>query len=131
MKLSHAPAGTIVAAVAAVGFLGTAALHGTGYDTIVELAAEVPSDLAPVIPALWLAFSLDLAIVGLIVAVVAWRRPRGGPAILILAAMQPLGVAILQLSSIGFVPPTAILLTLALITIVAGALLRARPSMTL
>ncbi|MDH3455471.1 MAG: hypothetical protein OER90_01400 [Gemmatimonadota bacterium] len=128
MKLSHAPAGTIVAAVAAVGFLGTAALHSTGYGTVVELAAEVPSDLAPVIPALWLAFSLDLAVVGLIVAVVAWRQPRGSPAILLLAALQPLGAAILQLTSIGFVPPTAILLILALITIIAAAAVRSRPS---
>ena len=122
--MRHTQAGGILAGVAAVGFLATAVLHSTGYGSVVELAADVPSDLGPLIPALWLAFSLDLAVVGLIVGVVAWKQPVASPPILFIAALQPLGAATLQLWSIGFVPPTAILLVVAVTTLVAAALLR-------
>lgn len=122
--MRHARAGGILATIAALGFLGTAALHSTGYSSVAELAGEVPSDLGPLMPALWLAFSLDLAVIGLIVAVVAWRRPPASPAILFIAALQPLGAAALQLWSIGFVPPTGILLAVAVTTMAAAVLLR-------
>lgn len=114
----------MVAGVAAIGYLGTALLHSTGYSSVVELAAEVPSDLGALMPALWLAFSLDLAVVGLIVGVVAWRRPQAGSLILVIASLQPLGTASLQLRYIGFVPPTAILLAVAAVTLAAATLFR-------
>jgi hypothetical protein len=113
----------IVAGFAAIGFLGTAALHSTGYDSVAQLAAEVPSDLAPVMPALWLVFSLDLTIVGLIVAAVAYRPAPPGRLVLVIAAFCPLGAAALQLLFIGFVPPTALLLTVGALTLGAAVLL--------
>jgi len=122
--MRHAQAGGILAGVAAVGYLATAALHSTGYGSVVELATDVPSDLGHLIPALWLVFSLDLAVVGLIVGVVAWKQPVASATILFIAALQPIGAAALQLWSIGFVPPTAILLVVAVTTLVAAALLR-------
>lgn len=114
----------IVAGISAIGYLGTALLHSTGYSSVAGLAAEVPSDLGALMPALWLVFSLDLAVLGLIVAIVAWRRPQAGSLILVIASLQPLGAASLQLRYIGFVPPTAILLALAAVTLAAAALLK-------
>lgn len=120
--------GSVVAGIAAIGYLGTALLHSTGYRSVAELAAEVPSDLGPLMPALWLAFSLDLAVVGVIVGVVAWSRPRVGSLILVISSFQPVGAASLQLRYIGFVPPTAILLAVAAVTLAAAALLRRDPA---
>lgn len=107
-----------------MGYLATAALHLTGYGSVAELAGDVPSGLGPLIPGLWLMFSLDLAVLGLIVAVVAWHRPQASRWILVIAGLQPLGAASVQLRYIGFVPPTALLLALACVTLAAAALLR-------
>lgn len=92
-----------------------------------ELAVDVPSDLGPVMPALWLVFSLDLAVLGLMVAVIAWRPGVVGRVLLVIAALSPLGAAGLQVWSIGFVPPTAILLGVAALTVAAAAVLPSRP----
>jgi hypothetical protein len=69
-------------------------------------------------------FSLDLLILGLIVAVVASRPTAPGRMILVIAALSPLAAAGLQLRFIGFVPPTAILLGLGALTLAAGAVLQ-------
>jgi hypothetical protein len=115
--------GRIVAGLAAVGFLGTAGLHSTGYDSVSQLATEITSDLGLVMPALWLIFSLDLAVIGLIVAAVAYRPAPPGRPILVIAAACPLGAAALQLRFIGFVFPTAILLAVGALTLTAAAVL--------
>jgi hypothetical protein len=126
--MTRSDTGGILAGIAAIGYLGTALLHSTGYSSVAKLATEVPSDLGPLIPALWLVFSLDLAVLGVIVGVVAWRRPQAGWLILVIASLQPLGAASLQLRWIGFVPPTAILLAVAAVTLAASALLRRDPA---
>jgi hypothetical protein len=113
----------IVAGCAAATFLGTAALHSTGFDSVVQLVAQLPSDLVAVMPAVWLVFSLDLVIIGLIVAAVAYRPAPPGRFILVVAAFCPLGAAALQLVFIGFVFPTAILLTVGALTLGAAVLL--------
>ncbi|MDH4044794.1 MAG: hypothetical protein OEY20_04485 [Gemmatimonadota bacterium] len=115
--------GSILAGLTALGFLGTAVLHSTGFPAVTELAADVPSDLGPLMPALWLVFSLDLTVLGLIIAVVTWRPAPIGRPILAIAALSPLGTAILQLATIGFVPPTAILCGIAVLALVAAAVL--------
>lgn len=119
--------GSILAAVACLGFLATAWLHSTGYSSVCELAADVPSDLGAVMPALWLMFSFDLIVLGLIVGVIAWRPPRTARIILCLAALAPLAAAGLQLRFLEFIPPTAILITLGGLTLAAGALLGPQP----
>ena len=115
--------GRVLAGLAALGYVGTAALHSTGYSSVATLALDVPSDLGPLMPALWLVFSLDLTVLGLMVAVIAWRPGVMGRILLPLAALSPLGVAGLQLRFIGFVPPTAILLGVAGLTFTAAAVL--------
>jgi hypothetical protein len=126
--MTRARLGSILAALAAVGYLATAWLHSTGYDSVTELAAAGPSDLAALAPALWLVFSLDLVILGLIVAVTAWRPTGPARLVLLVAAFGPLGAAALQLRYLGFIPPTAILLVLGALTLVAAAVTEAHPA---
>lgn len=112
--------GRLLAGLSAAGLLATAGLHATGLGGVAELARAGPSDLAPLVPALWLSFSFDLVVVGAIVAAVAWRPTRVGPVVLAIAAVAPLAAAGLQLRFIGFVPPTAILLALGALTLAAA-----------
>ncbi len=105
--------------IAAVGFAATAALHGSAFGSIDRLAAQGSSDIQRILPPLWLAFSIDLTVLGLILGVVGFIPVGGARFIVAIAGLCPLGGAVLQLVFIGFVPPTAILLGLAAIT--AGA----------
>lgn len=116
--------GGILAWAAAAGFLGTAVLHSTGYSSVTDLAEESPGGLDVLVPALWLAFSLDLIVVGLIIAIVAWKRPQGGGLILAVGSMCPFGAAVLQVIFLGFVPPTGILLVVGGVAVVAAGFLR-------
>ena len=102
---------------ASVGFLVTAALHGSGYPSVLKASEEVPGSFGELIPMLWLVFSADLAILGLIIAVVALRPSSIGRPVLTLAALCPLAVAAMQLWSIGFVPPTALLIGVGVLTL--------------
>jgi len=107
--------------LASFGFLSTAALHSTGYDSIVDLSRDVPGAMGAVMPALWLVFSSDLAVLGLIVGVLAIRPTDVARPVLTIAACCPLVAAGLQLRFIGFVPPTALLLALGVLTFVSAA----------
>lgn len=110
----------LLAAVACLGFLGTAGLHSTGYDSAVRLAEQVPGVIGEVIPMIWLAFSIDLAVIGLIVGILVVRPRDVARPILVVSSICPFAAAGLQLASIGFVPPTAILIGLGIVTL-AGA----------
>ena len=116
-------AGMVLTWIAAAGFLATAALHGSGYGPVNRLAEDGPAGLRALVPALWLAFSGDLVVLGLIVGAVACRPSTVGRIILVIASLCPAGVAALQLRFLGFVPPTAILLALGALTMVAAAVL--------
>lgn len=118
--------GSILAGVGCLGFLATAWLHSTGYDSVSEAAADMPSDLGALMPALWLMFSFDLVFFGLIVGVIAYRPPATARIILWIAALAPLATAGLQLRFLGVIPPTAILIVLGAITFAAGAFLGPR-----
>lgn len=108
--------GRLLAAVACLGFLGTAGLHSTGYDSAVRLGNEVPGVMGEAIPMLWLGFSFDLAVLGLIIGVLVARPRDVARPILAIAALCPFSAAGLQLAFIGFVPPTAILIVLGVVT---------------
>ncbi len=116
-------AGSIIAAFASVGLIATAALHSTGYNSVAQLALQAPTELHALVPALWLAFALDLAVVGLIVGVVAFRPTTSGRLILVIAAVSPLGAAGLQLWFLGFIPPTGILLGVGGLALLAAGVL--------
>jgi hypothetical protein len=115
--------GSVITAVAAIGFLATAAYHSSGYSSIVRAAAEAPERVRSLLPMLWLGISFDFTVVGLILAVVAFCP--GGPAriILALAAICPFAAAGLQIHFIGFIPPTAILLGVGVVTLVGAIIL--------
>ena len=120
----------LLAGLAAFGFLGTAALHSTGYDSIVHMAKNVPGFLGHVMPALWLAFSLDLTVLGLIVGILALRPADVGRPILVIAALCPLAAAGLQLKFIGFIPPTGLLIALGVLTWASAAMWSPRSGVT-
>lgn len=115
--------GSTLAGLAAAGFIGTAALHATGYGPVTEMARRAPPELTALTPALWLSFSFDLCVLGLIVIVVALLQMRGGWLVLALAAINPLVAAGLQVKFLGFIGPTAILIALGCLTLAAAAAL--------
>lgn len=115
--------GRILAGMAAFGFIGTAILHYTGYDSIIQLAEKGPEELQVLVPALWLSFSINLIIPGTIVAVIAFRPSRLSRLILIILALCPISAAILQILFLGFIPPTAILFADGILAIVAAGIL--------
>ncbi len=106
--------------LSAFGFFLAAGLHTSGYGSVVALAQQGPPGLAPLVSALWLAFTAGLILFGIVVTLVALGRVRSRP-ILILASCFPLGTAVLQIRFLGFIPPVAILSTIAVLGI-AGAL---------
>jgi hypothetical protein len=107
--------------LSAAGFFIAAMLHTSGYQSVTLLAQQGPSGLGGLISALWLAFSAAMITLGLIVAILAREHVGGARAILILAACFPLATAALQLRFLGFIPPVAILGTIALVSF-AGAI---------
>ncbi len=110
----------MLAGLSSLGFLGTALLHGTGYDSIVRLANDVPGPIGRLMPGLWLVFSFDLTVLGLILAVLVLRPGDAARPVLVIAALCPLAAAGLQLWLIGFVPPTALLIAVGTLTLASG-----------
>ncbi len=108
--MSRVKAGSTLVGVAAALLIGTAALHHTGFRSARDLGARAGGDLAIVVPALWLFFSVSLVSVGLASAAMAWRPVPGHRLVLVCLALVPAGGAALQIAYVGFVPPTLILL---------------------
>lgn len=116
-------AGSAITGVAAIGFWGAAALHSSGYSSVVRASAQAPEMVRALLPLLWLAIAFDLAVLGLIVAVVALRP--AGPARIILAAASicPFADAGLQVRFLGFIPPTSILIGVGVVTLIGAMVL--------
>ncbi len=128
MTRGIAPAGRRIAGLAALLLALTAALHATGYASIRRLAEETQGDLSVLSPLLWIAFSIDLTALAIVAALVAWRPGGAGRFILAGCALPPLGAAWLQVATLGFIFPTALLLLDAALLILAAVLLRDRPA---
>jgi hypothetical protein len=96
----------------ALGFLATAGLHGSAFPTVSKMADAAPPDLAQILRMLWLAFAVDLVILGFVTAVVAFMPGRHSRVILAAIALMPAGAAALQMHFLGFSPPTAALFVL-------------------
>ena len=110
----------LLAGLSSLGFLGTALVHSSGYASIARLAHDVPGPMGRLMPGLWLIFSMDLTVLGLILAAVVLRPGDAARPVLVIAALCPLAAAGLQLWFIGFVPPTALLLALGALTLISG-----------
>jgi hypothetical protein len=116
--------------LSAAGFFIAAMLHTSGYQPVTALAQQGPSGLGGLVSALWLAFSAAMITLGLIVAILVRGQVGAARAILILAGCFPLATAALQLRFLGFIPPVAILGTIALVSF-AGAVASPRsPDLT-
>jgi hypothetical protein len=118
--------GTILAWVAAIMYLLTAAMHMLGFEPTRALAQQGPADLRPLVPLLWLSFALSLVVLAAIVAACAHRGASADRLILALTALGPLSGALVQIVYIGFVLPSAILLFDAALALTAAALLPGR-----
>jgi len=111
----------------ALGFLATAGLHATGYSSVAALARRASGELGALVPALWLSFSVDLSVVGVILGFAAWRPTRLSRVVFACAGFLPASAAGLQLAYLGFIPPTAILIALAVAAWATAILMRAHP----
>lgn len=88
-NMTRQKTGSIIAGIAAMAFLGTAVLHSTGFDSISQLSEQAPTDLRAVAPALWLTFSFDLSVLGLIVAIIAFRPNIPRRLVMVVASLCP------------------------------------------
>ena len=116
--MTRSRAAVVLARASGWGFLVVAALHGSAYGRIMAMAETAPEAIRRVLSVLWLSGSADLVAFGLVIIVVA--RGPGGAAVIGLCALSPLAVAVLQIVFLGFVPPTAMLLALAGLTVAAA-----------
>jgi hypothetical protein len=112
--------------VAGLGFLITAGLHLTGFDSVLRLVSDVPDDLKALGPALWLSFSLDYVVLGLVL-LAAWLGATPSRLVVAAVAIAPIGAAWLQVQFLGFIPPTVILIVLGVLTFAAAGLLNPQP----
>ena len=114
---------TIAASLGAGLLFGTAAFHLSAYSNVVVRA---PTDLQPLISAAWVAGGASLLISALLAVAASPLFMVRRRALLLIAALTPLSIAILQIMYLGFLPATALLLVDALVLGAAGELGRAR-----
>jgi hypothetical protein len=115
--------GSLLTGLAGIAFLATAALHATGYPWILAQAESMSAEAALVVPPLWLMFAADLGVLGLVLITVSLRPARGGPFIVLLAALAPLTAAGLLARTIRLGGPVPILAGVAGLAILAAAVL--------
>jgi hypothetical protein len=116
-------AATVTAAIGAGLLFATAGVHLSAYSSVV---AEAPTDVRPLMAALWVAGGASLIISALLAVAVTPLFIVRRRALLGIAALTPLSIALLQIAYLGFLPPTALLLFDAVVLVVAGELGRAR-----
>ena len=89
-------------------FIVTGCLHGFGLTWATGLAAEGPSELAQVIPALWLGTTAAMLVLGIMLVLVGLKPGPAGRALVGLAALVPLANAALLVIGAGMVAPVYI-----------------------
>jgi hypothetical protein len=110
----------IMAGVSAVAFFVAAWLHTSGYRAVVQQARRGVSGVAPVVAALWLAYGAAMVVLGGMISLVAVGRIRDGRWILVLAGCFPLMTVLLQLQLLEFTRSSAMLSTVAAVSIAAA-----------
>jgi hypothetical protein len=92
-------------------FVASGALHLSGFGQINALAQSgTPDDVHVLLPAMWVAFGVDLVVMGLIVAAIGYENSTGGRFALAAVALGTCAGAVAQLTFFGFIAPTALLL---------------------
>ena len=110
---------TVSASIGAALLFGTAGFHLTAYSSVV---AKTPTDLRPLVSALWVAGGASLIISALLAVAVTPLFIVRRRALLIIAALTPVSMAALQIIYLGFLPPTALLFLDAGVLVFAGQL---------
>jgi hypothetical protein len=113
---------SVTAAVGAGLLFATSAVHLSAYSSVV---ARAPTDLQPLVGAVWVAGGASLIISALLAIAATPLFIVRRRALLTIAALTPLSIALLQIAYLGFLPPTALLLLDAMVLVVAGELGRA------
>jgi hypothetical protein len=113
---------TVTAAIGAGLLFVTAGFHLSGYSSVL---AQTPTDLRPLMAAVWVAGGASLIISALLVIAVTPLFIVRRRALLAIAALIPISIAAVQIAYLGFLVPTALLLLDAAVLLVAGELGRA------
>ena len=113
---------TVTAAIGAGLLFATAGVHLSAYSSVV---AQTPTDVRPLMSALWIAGGASLIIAALLAVAATPLFIVRRRALLAIAALTPVSIAAVQIAYLGFLPPTALLLFDAVVLVVAGELGRA------
>ncbi len=117
--MSKAHAATLSAFIGVAMLCGTAVFHLAAYDSVVS---RVPADAQPLIAAAWVAGGVSLVLAALLTVAAAPLFVVRRGALLVIAALTPLSIAVLQIVYLGFIPPTALLLLDGVVLVAAGVL---------
>jgi hypothetical protein len=97
-----------LSASAGVALLGaTAILHMMAYDSMVS---GTPDDLRSLVAAGWVAGGISLILAALLAVAATPLFIVRRRAFLVIAALTPLSIAVLQIAYLGWMPPTGLLL---------------------
>jgi hypothetical protein len=110
---------TVTAHKGAGLLFATAGLHLSAYSSVV---AQTPTDVRPLMSALWVAGGVSLIISALLAVAATPLFIVRRRALLGIAALTPISIAAVQIAYLDFLPPTALLLLDAAALVVAGEL---------
>ena len=106
---------------AAFGFFVNLVLHTSAVGPVSRTATQASKDIGAVMPVLWLGLSGAFFILGVIVLLHAHQSAPQRKPVLVLAGLFPLGIAVGQYLTLGWIFPELTLGLTGLLTI-AGAL---------
>jgi hypothetical protein len=113
----------VTAAIGAGLLFATAGFHLSAYSTVV---AQAPTDLRPLMSAMWVASGVSLIIAALLAIAASPLFIVRRRALLVIAALTPFSIAAVQIAYLGFLAPTALLIVDTAVLLVAGELGRAQ-----
>jgi hypothetical protein len=113
----------VTAAIGAGLLFATAGFHLSAYSSVV---AQAPTDLRPLMSALWIAPGVSLMIAALLAVAATPLFIVRRRALLVIAALTPFSIAALQIAYLGFLAPTVLLIVDTAVLLVAGELGRAQ-----
>lgn len=119
-------AALILTGISAAGFFITAALLLSSYSSVVESAGQSPADIAALVPALWLSFTVAMVACGLMVASALRTSTPTPTSVLVLSAAFPMMAGIFFWRFLGFDSASGIFLVVGVLTLAAAVALPPR-----
>lgn len=117
--MSRERSATLTASVAAGLLFLTAGVHFRAYGSIVD---PTPVEVLPLVAAAWVAGGISLMVAALLAITATPLFMVRRRALLAIAGLTPFSIAALQITYLGFIPPTALLLLEAALLFAAGEL---------